>query len=561
MQPGKVHVAILTHELFVSRFGGDPQVLGEHVYADGQAYTIIGVLPAGFEMPAAAEGFDQAKPKLLVPVNMSPGGDAEGEMNYEVFGRLRQGVSLERARAEMKLISKRLENTNEKEYNGFGSVVYSLAQEDVGPNLRRTLIVLQVAVGFVLLIACATVGNLLLTRAIRREKEIAVRLTLGAGRFRLIRQLLSESLLLSLFGGAGGLLLAYGTLQAISYFAPEDTHGFHELRIDFSVLLFTLGVTLAAGLLFGMAPSFHAMGQNVNAALGRGARSVGGTSNRLRSALVVCEVALTLVLLIGAGLMIRSLSALMATDLGFRVDHLFTLQVTLPPARYKTAAQLTAFNDQLLSRVRQLRGVESASLTNALPMRSVQVSSYKLEGKPTKNSQMLTANCARVSDVYFETMRSRLIQGRMFQRSEVMSGQTVAVVSEAFARTNWPGQDPLGKIVIANGDDGNEVRYSVIGIVGDEHQMGPDAGGHAEFYLPGKQLDAPILIARTAGDPLAMGAGNQETGVGDRFGGAGYLGLQHGGGTARLVGTPALQHDRSAVFRRRCFAAGRSWVV
>jgi putative ABC transport system permease protein len=506
MQPGKGQVAILTHELFVSRFGGDPKILGKRLYGDGQAYTIVGVLPAGFEMPAAAEGFDQAKPKFLVPVNMNPGGDAEGEMNYSVFGRLRQGVTLERARAEMKVISKRLAQTNEKEYNGFGSVVYSLAQEDVGPNLRRTLIVLQVAVGFVLLIACANVGNLLLTRAIRREKEIAVRLALGAGRLRLVRQLLSESLLLSLFGGTAGLLLAYGTLQAISHFAPEDTHGFHELRIDFSVLLFTLAVTVAAGLLFGLAPSFHAMGQNVNAALGRGARSVGGTSNRLRSALVVCEVALTLVLLIGAGLMIRSLSALMATDLGFRVDHLFTLQVTLPPAKYKTAAQLTAFNDQLLGRVRQLRGVAAASLTNALPMRSVQVSSYKLEGKPTKNGQMLTANCARVSDGYFETMRSRLIRGRTFQRNEVMSGQAAAVVSEAFARTNWPGQDPLGKIFIANGDDANELRYSVIGVVGDEHQMGPDQGGHAEFYLPGKQLDAPILIARTVGDPLAMAA-------------------------------------------------------
>jgi predicted permease len=492
MEPGKGHVTILTHELFVSRFGGDSRVLGRILYADGQAYTIIGVLPVGFEMPAAAEGFDQAKPKMLVPVNISPGGDAEGQMNYAVFGRLRPGVTLDRARAEMKVISKRLEQADEKEYNGFGSVVYSLAQEDVGPNLRHTLIVLQGAVGFVLLIACANVGNLLLTRAIRREKEIAVRLALGAGRLRLLRQLLSESLLLSALGGAAGLVLAYGTLRAISYFAPEDTHGFHELRIDLAVLLFTIGVTGAAGLLFGLAPSFHAFGQNVNAALGRGARAVGGTSNRLRGALVVCEVALTLVLLIGAGLMIRSLSALMATDLGFQIDHLFTLQVTLPPAKYKTAAQIAAFNDQLLTRVRQLPGVRAVGLTSALPMRSVQVSSYKLEGKPTKNGPLLTANCARVTDGYFEAMRSRLIQGRTFQRSEVVTAQAVALVSEAFARTNWPGQDPLGKVLIAGGEDGNELRYSVIGVVGDEHQMGPDAGGHAEFYLPGKQLEEPF---------------------------------------------------------------------
>jgi predicted permease len=506
MQTGKEHVAILTHELFLSRFGGNPNVIGKFLYADGQAYAIIGILAAGFEMPAAAEGFEQAKPQMLVPVNMSPGGDAEGQMNYAVYGRLKRGVTLERARAEMRVISERLNKENEKEYNGFGAVLYSLAEEDTGPNLRRLLVVLQVAVGFVLLIACANVGNLLLTRAIRREKEIAVRLALGAGRLRLIRQLLSESVLLSALGGLGGLVLAYWTLRAISYFAPDDTHGFHELRIDLGVLLFTIGVTLGAGLLFGLAPSFHALGQNVNAALGRGARGVGGTSNRLRSVLVVCEVALTLVLLIGAGLMIRSLSALMATDLGFQVDHLFTLQVTLPAAKYKTPAQLAAFNDQLLNRVRQVPGVRAAALTNALPMRSVQVSSYKLEGKPTKNGEMLTANCARVSDGYFETMRSRIIQGRTFQRNEVVAAQAVAVVSEGFARTNWPGQNPLGKVLIANGEEGNELHYPVIGIVGDEHQMGPDAGGHAEFYLPGKQLDAPILIARTMGDPLAMAA-------------------------------------------------------
>jgi hypothetical protein len=190
--------------------------------------------------------------------------------------------------------------------------------------------------------------------------------------------------------------------------------------------------------------------------------------------------------------MIRSLSALMATDLGFQIDHLFTLQVTLPPAKYKTAAQIAAFNDQLLTRVRQLPGVRAVGLTSALPMRSVQVSSYKLEGKPTKNGPLLTANCARVTDGYFEAMRSRLIQGRTFQRSEVVTAQAVALVSEAFARTNWPGQDPLGKVLIAGGEDGNELRYSVIGVVGDEHQMGPDAGGHAEFYLPGKQLEEPF---------------------------------------------------------------------
>jgi putative ABC transport system permease protein len=367
------------------------------------------------------------------------------------------------------------------------------------------LLVLQVAVGFVLLIACANVGNLLLTRAIRREKEIAVRVALGAGRLRVIRQMLSESLLLSAVGGLGGLALAFWALRAISYFAPEDTHGFHELRIDPAVLLFTFGVTFAAGVLFGLAPSMHALGQEISEVLGRGARSVGGTSNQLRSVLVVCEMALSLVLLIGAGLMIRSLSALMATDMGFQVDHLFTLQVTLPPAKYKTPEEIAVFNDELLNKMRQVPGVQAAGLTTALPMRSVQVSSYELEGRAkAKGGDLLVANQARVSDGYFEAMHSRLIKGRTFQRSEVVARQPVAVVSEAFARTNWPGQNPIGKVLICNGEDGKEAHYSVIGIVGDESQMGPDAGSHAEYYLPAKQLEAPILIARTVGDPLAM---------------------------------------------------------
>ncbi len=507
MEPGKGNVTILTHKLFVSRFQEDPRILEKSLYADGQAYRIVGVLPEGFELPAVAEGFAQPNPTLLVPINMNPGGQAEGSMDYLVFGRLNPGVTLQRARAELKVIAKRLAQTDNDNYSGFSATVYPAAQEDVGPNLRRSLLVLEVAVGFVLLIACANVGNLLLTRAIRREKEIAVRLAMGASRWRVIRQMLSESLLLSALGGLGGLVLAFWVLRAIAAYAPEDTHGFHELRIDPGVLLFTIAVTLASGVLFGLAPSLHALGQNVNEALGRGARSVGGTSNRLRSLLVVSEVALSLVLLIGAGLMIRSLGALMAADLGFQVDHLFTLQVTLPAAKYKGASAIAVFDDQLLNRVRQVPGVVAAGLTTALPMRAVTVASYELEGKPkSKAGDMLVANWARVTDGYFEAMHSRLIEGRTFEHSEVMTNQPVAVVSQAFARTNWPAEKALGKVLVCNGEDGKQVHYAVIGVVGDESQMGPDAGGHAEYYLPGKQLDAPILIARTAGDPLAMAA-------------------------------------------------------
>ncbi|MBV8707388.1 MAG: ABC transporter permease [Acidobacteriaceae bacterium] len=309
-------------------------------------------------------------------------------------------------------------------------------------------------------------------------------------------------MLLSGIAGVLGVIFAYWALRVISYYAPEGTHGFHELRIDVPVLLFTVGVSVVAGILFGLAPSFYILKQDVNQSLNRGARSIAGTSNRLRSVLVISEVALSLILLIGAGLMIRSLSALMSTNLGFRLEHLYTTQISLPQSKYSKPEQVAAFNDRLLEAVRQIGGIRSASLTTAIPMQSVQESSYELADRKMKPGQHLVSNWARVSDGYFETLGMQIYQGRTFTRADVTSNNpVVAVVNRAFARSNWPDGDALGKIIMFGNEAGKPTGYRIVGIVNDERQLGPDSASHTEFYLPGQRLQSMYLVVRAAGTP------------------------------------------------------------
>ena len=498
------NVAILSDALYRSRFASDPKILGKAFLANGHRYEVVGVLPAGFELPAVWGGFDHKAPKLWSPLNVNPGGDQENAFSLFVFGRLRPDVPLTQARAEMEVIGRRLANDDSKDYAGFGINVVTVADENVGPDLRRALFVLQIAVLFVLLIACANVGNLLLTRAVARDKEIAVRIALGAGRWRLLRQLIAESLLLSFAGGFAGLLLAVGALRIISKLAPQDAQGFHELRIDGPVLLFTVAVCFAAGILFGLAPASRAWKSNVNETLSRSARSVAGSSSRLRNTLAVVEIALSLVLLIGAGLTIRSLALLMGTDLGFKRDHLLVMHLSLPPAKYATPAQLVSFNDRLLQAARTVSGVQSAALTTALPMRSVQESSFDLPGRTPKPGQVFTSDWAMTSDRYFETMGEKVLQGRTFTSEEAASQDlAVAVVNQSFAHMYWPGEDPLEKVFQFGP---RKLTYRVIGVVGDEHQLGPDSERHSEFYLPGTEIREVYVVARTKGDPMTFAA-------------------------------------------------------
>jgi putative ABC transport system permease protein len=501
MQPGRGRVAIVSDELYRTRFHGDPNILEKSIQANGEQYQVVGVMPPKFQLPAAWDGGYQMDPSVWLPLSLAPNKGV-----YFIYGRLKRGVSLGQARAEMAVIAKRVERADPEPNRGFGVTVYPIAEEDVSRTIRHSLLVLQAAVAFVLLIACANVANLLLTRAAGRQREVAIRAALGASRLRLVRQMLTESLLLAMMGGAAGLLLSFWGLDSVAALAPPDTHGFRELRIDPMVLCFTILASMLAAFLFGLAPSLHAMRQNVSHALSQGARSVGGRSGSLRNALVISEIALSFVLLIGAGLMIRTLASLMAVDPGFRADHLLKARIALPEWKYSKPEQLILFGDRLLDAIRRLPGVQSATLANGVPMQEVMMHNYQIEGVPLKPGQMSIAVFAGVREGYFETLGVRLLRGRTFTRRDMEPGKLAPIlVNEAFALQNWPGQDAIGHVVV-QGDSQTDPHGSVVGIVSNTHQLGLDSENRPQVYLPDARLQEPILLVRTAGDPMAMAA-------------------------------------------------------
>lgn len=508
---GSNHVAIINDRLYRSRFGGDRRILGKSLRADGTDYTIVGVLPPEFDLPAMWGGLDHKSVDLWLPMDLHQKGGAAELNNSFVYGRLKEGATVASARADVEAIQKRLAQTDEDLTFFTGINVSDLHSEDVGADLRRSLLVLQAAVGFVLLIACANVANLLLTRAVGREKEMAIRTALGAGRMRLLRQMLTESLLLSAVGGVAGVLLGYWALRGISYLAPSGTHGLHELRMDPAVLLFTLGLSAAAGILFGFAPFFHIRKQDINEVLNRSSRSYSGSSSSLRKGLSILELALSAVLLVGAGLMIRTLATLMSTDLGFERGHLLSMHITLPEGRYPSTARIESFNRQLLREVETMSGIQSVLETSAIPMQSVMKSSYTLRGEKPLKGETPVSLWARVGGKYFETLSTRLLAGRTFRAEDAGSGTSVAVVNQAFAEKNGGRQGVLGKVIEFGGEDGKDAHYRIVGVVANERQLGPDAPTDAEFFLPGYGQRSFYLIARTAGDPLAQAQGVQKT--------------------------------------------------
>jgi len=503
-QTGRDHVTILSDDLWRSRFAGDPNILGKSVRASGQDYRIIGVMPPGFELPAQAQGLDESRPKLWVPLHLDATNAEQQSMALTIIARLRPGATLAQARAEMNVLAKRTAQ-QDPNWKGFGVNVFPTISEDVDPDVRRSLWVLQVAVGFVLLIACANIANLLLAKAVARETEIAVRFALGAGRWRIVRQALSESLLLSFAGGLAGLLLAFWGVRLATALAPQEIHGFHELKIDPFVLAFTVGVTLLAGVLFGLAPALHSIHRSIAESLGRGSRSIAHSTTRLRAALVIVEISLSLVLLIGAGLTIRTLLALLDTDLGFQPDHVLTLRLNLPDRRYPNPQQVAAFNDQLLERIQRLPGVRAASLATALPMRSISESGYRLPGDPENPAKPKVTDWSRITGDHVNAIGMRLLQGRNITRADVLTAQPgVVLVNETFARENWPRQNPIGKTVLFKSEQRKETAYTVVGVVSDEHQFGPDSAPHPQIYIPGHHMQQMWLVVRTTADPLSL---------------------------------------------------------
>jgi predicted permease len=498
----KDRVVMVSADLYRKRFGGDPNLTGKTLRVDGVERAVIGVLPEKFELPGLWEGFDQRRPEVWMPADTA-GASSPQDLwgrTWFVYARLRPGVTLAQARNEMRVIGERDRKEYPDQNQGCGVNVFPLAQEDVGPKLRSSLAVLQVAVGFVLLIACANVANLLLARAVGREREIAIRLALGAWRGRIVRLMLTESLLLSLMGAALGVVLAYWSLDAISALAPKDTHGFHELRLDLPVFGFTLLMSVLTGVVFGLAPAFHATRRNLNESLSKGGRSIGSGAQWLRSGMVVGEVALALMLLVGAGLTIRSLGALMSVDPGFRTGHLLTVQTgPVSPAASRS------FCNELLARVERLPGVQSASLSSGLPMESVTEANYSIEGRP-KPRETPIAGYTRVTETFFRTMGIPIRRGRGFTRADTEANDpAVVIVNDSFARRNWPGENPLGKVVVLGSGDKDDRRVTVAGVIGNLHQMGPESDPRPELYMPARVFSDINLAVRTAGDPMALG--------------------------------------------------------
>lgn len=382
--PSRAHVAMLSDGYWKSHFSGDPNVVGKSITLNESIYTIVGVLPSRFYLPAIREGSDQRKPDIWLPYDASALGSVQEQNRRRmlVFGRLRSGVSIDQARAEMHGVAKQLQDQNPTMNAGFDINIFPISAEDVDPELRRNLLVLLSAVGLVLLIACANISNLVLGRAAQRQRELAIRKALGASRADLIAQMLAESAVLSFLGGVLAIAVAYGGIRTIAALKPVGLVRPEQIHLGGSVLVFTMLVSFLAAALFGILPAIRVSRVDVNAVL-KSASNVGSADRRhISSALVVTEVALATVLLIGAGFMIRSLQYALNVDPGFHPDQVLTMQLSMPPARYASLQATAAFCRDVLSRISSLPGVKAASFSDGLPMTRIRMMKFMVEGQP-----------------------------------------------------------------------------------------------------------------------------------------------------------------------------------
>jgi putative ABC transport system permease protein len=502
-QPGKDAVAIITHSLWQRRFGGDPNIVNKTITLNSITRTVIGVMPERFNFPKGAE--------VYAPLAMTPElARSRGSHSYYVIGRLKAGISLQSAQADIDTITARLEKQYPETNTGLGATVYPIVADTV--RLYDTALwVMMGAVGFVLLIACANVANLMLARASGRQKEIALRAALGASRWRIIRQLLTESLIVALVGGALGVLVAFWGIDALRASNPGEAAkfapGWSELGINAPVLLFTLGLSLLSGLVFGLAPAWQVSKPDLNSALKEGGRQTSGGSHRLRSSLVIFEVALSLVLLVGAGLLLRSFMSLLKTNPGFNPHNVLTMHLVLPGARYKEEPQRDSFYRDLVQRVKALPGIESTAVVNYLPLGGANSSdAYLVEGAAEPPPGQENIGRYRVcSPHYFQTMEIPILKGRSFIEQDRAGAHPVVIVNEAFTRKHWPTNDAIGKRIRFYGPLERAPWMEIIGVVRDvKHEL--NLAVTPEFYLPHAQdsWNAMVLVARTNVEPGSL---------------------------------------------------------
>ena len=502
-EPGGSKVALVSHGLWQRRFGGDPRLVGTDILLDGQKHTVVGIMPPGFQ-------FLGKETELWVPIAFSKEALANRGSHYlTVLARMKPGVTVTQAQADVSAISQRISRDFPSEAFGLGSVVIPLREQLAG-EVRPALLVLLVAVGFVLLIACANIANLLLSRGAVRHREIAVRSALGAGRWHIVRQLLTESLLLAIAGGLAGLLFAWGSFSFLRQLVPDGLALNAHVRIDAKVFGFTLLLSLLTGILFGLAPALQAAKVDLNEALkqGGGRTGAGLGHRRLRNALVVAEVSLALVLLTGSGLLIKTFLHLRSMDIGLRPDNVLTVRTMLPRSKYAELPKRAAFYEQVLERVRSLPGVAAAGYTTAVPLTwKGGTNGFSIEGRLQLPGQ--DANHRQVSPGYMETMGMTLRLGRFFTEQDSPQAQPVAIINETMARQYWQGESALGRRFRLGGDPQNPW-LTIVGVVGDVKQMGLEAPGKAEMYFPYSQMAdsfwaAPRdLTIRTTGDPMRI---------------------------------------------------------
>ena len=500
-QRGQNQVAILGHDLWQRRFGGDQGVLGRTIELDGSAVTVVGVMRAGFAYPNGAEVWTPLAPDDMLRT-------ARGLLWLRVIGRLAPGAALERASAEMATVAARLESQYPETNTGHGVRLQPLNDAVVGGQVRRSLVVLLAAVGCLLLIACVNVANLLLARATVRAREVAVRTALGAGRGRLIRQLLVESLLLGLLGGAAGALLAVWGVRALIALGPADFPRRAEIAVDGTALAFAFALALATGLLFGLVPALHASRPDFGTLLKDGEKGSAGRGGPARSLLVVAEVAIAVVLLVGAGLLAESFRRLRTADTGLRTQGALAVRLDLPRGLYSDPTAIAAFSRALLERVRALPGVESVQTVNALfPGEGFQSSDFTIEGRPPAAAgQRVEVTMSTASPGFFRGLGIPLRAGRELTAADGPDAPPVVVISEEVARRWWPGESPLGRRIRFGGSDAGEVPWmEIVGVVGDVQVPGVEVQRPATYQ---SSLQNPsrsfLLVVRTAGDPLAL---------------------------------------------------------
>ena len=510
--PGRAHVVVMGHGLWVSRFGADPEIVNKKILLDGVSYTVVGVMPRDFLFPDPAN-FHLSGPEdqLWVPLALDPSQLANhGSHNLNVIARLKSRVTLAQAQTQMDGVARHLADEYPQSNTGVGVNLVSLHDQIVG-NVRTALLVLLGAVGFVLLMVCANVANLLMARASARRREIAVRVALGAHRMRILRQLLTENMLLAFLGGGLGLLLAFWSMKALQAISPHDLPLFGDIGVNGRVLAFTLAISLLAALLFGIVPALAATRSNLRDSLKEGAReSPAGSGLSVRHLLIVAETALGVVVLVGGGLLLRSFLALERVPLGFQPEGLLTFRVIPRGEKYTQLSQRAAYYQLALDKIGTLPGVQHAAAISFLPLTLYRASKgFRIDGRPAALPGALPmADYDIVSPGYFETMAIPLIAGRDVSWSDTPGTQQVVVINQSMARTYWPNEDPLGKRINEGSPDEHTPWLQVVGVIGDLREFDVASRPRPTMYFSVSQFEGNGLlrdwVVRSAGNPVSV---------------------------------------------------------